>query len=96
MCGASSVIRDRRLTKLRSPSAAARSPADRYLPYSSIRFHRCPRAKVRISVSSGRGFAGAHASPPPGAMMWLAKTRNDVIWLAQSRVLRAMPRNSAG
>ena len=28
-------------------------------PSSSNRFHRCARASARISVSSGRGFAGA-------------------------------------
>ena len=41
------------------------------LPSSSNRFHRCARASARISVSSGRGFAGAHASPPSGAMITL-------------------------
>ena len=66
--GASKVSRNSRLTKLRvTPSASAISAADRYLPSSSIRFHRCARASARISVSSGRGFAGAHASPPSGA-----------------------------
>jgi hypothetical protein len=34
-----------------------------------MRFHRCARASARISVSSGPGFAGAHASPPSGAMI---------------------------
>jgi hypothetical protein len=49
-------------------SAWAISATDRYLPSSSIRFHRCARASVRINVSSGRGFAGPHASLPSGAV----------------------------
>ena len=40
------------------------------VPSSSIRFHRCARANARISVSSGRGFAGAQR-PPSGAMITL-------------------------
>jgi hypothetical protein len=72
MSGASRVSRSSRLTKLRLiPSASAISAADRNLPSSSIRFHRCALASARISVSSGRGFAGAQASPPSGAMITL-------------------------
>ena len=65
-----SVSRSKRFTKLRvTPSASASSPADRYLLCSSSRFHRCARASARISVSSGRGFAGAQASLPSGAII---------------------------
>ena len=61
------------MTKLRvTPSASASSPADRYLHSSSNRFQRCARASARISVSSGRGFVGAQALPPSGAMIHLA------------------------
>ena len=61
------VRRSSRLTKLRPIfSASAISPAERYVPSSSIRFHRCARANARINVSSGLGFVGAHASPPSG------------------------------
>jgi hypothetical protein len=35
-------------------------------PSSSKRFQRCARVSARISVSSGRGFAGTQASPPSG------------------------------
>ena len=76
MSGESSVNRSSRLTKLRvTPSASASSPADRYLPSSSKRFHRCARTSARISALSHRGFAGAHASPPSGAMMTLRPPR---------------------
>ena len=44
--------------------ASASCPADRYFPSSSNRLHRCALASARISVSSGRCFAGAHSSPP--------------------------------
>ena len=62
-------------------SASASSAGRRYLPSSSNRFHRCARASARISVSSGRGFAGAHASPPSGAMMTLRPPRRfQMLW----------------
>ena len=44
-------------------------------PSSNIFFHRCVRVSVRISVSSGRGFADAQASPPSGAMITLRPPR---------------------
>jgi hypothetical protein len=66
------VSRNSRLTKLRPIfSASAISCAEQHLPASSIRFHRCARARARTSVSSGRDFAGAQASPPSGAMITL-------------------------
>ena len=69
MSGASSVSRSRRLTKLRvTPSASAISAADRYLPSSSNRFHRCARASAQISASSGLGFAGVQASRRPDVL----------------------------
>ena len=69
MSGTKSVRHSSRLTKLRViPSASASLPADRHLPSSSNRFHRCPLAIARISISSGRGFARAQALPLSGAI----------------------------
>ena len=42
---------------------------------SSIRFHPCARTSARISVSSGRAFAGAQASPPSGEMITFCPPR---------------------
>jgi hypothetical protein len=66
MSGARRVSLSSRLTKLRlNPSALAISPAESGSgPSSNICFDRCALASARISASSGRGFAGAHASPP--------------------------------
>ena len=71
MSGASSVSSSSRFFSFSS----AISAADRYLPSSNILFRRCARASAQISVSSGRGFAGAHASPPSGAMITLRPPR---------------------
>ena len=61
-------------------------------PPSSNLFHRCARASARISVSSGRGFAGAQASPPSGAMITLRPPRRfQVIGM---RTVMVVPSNS--
>jgi hypothetical protein len=74
--GASSVNHSSLLTKLRPIfSASAISCAERHLPASSSRFHRCALASARISVSSGRALMCAHASPPSGAMITFCPPR---------------------
>ena len=52
-------------------------------PTRDIQSHRSSAVArlERISVSSGRGFAGAHASPPSGAMMTLRPPRRfQMLW----------------
>jgi hypothetical protein len=80
------------LAKLRVTfSVSANSPAKRYCPSSNICFHRCARTSARIIVSSGRGLAGAQASPPSGAMILRPPRRSHAIWM---RTVMVLPSNS--